>query len=365
MQTVSNSYPYDYRAKEVTAIRSAARAGQCVSVVGLSGAGKSNLLRFLAELTPAAHDSPRFILLDCNRLPEVSLPAVWAGLNGVLNQALGSASDPSGGSSLQAVEQQISRLLDGVSSLCILFDRFDLLLGEHAPLALPGNLRILRDTFKYRLTYLIATRQVPDPQSELGELFYAHTIWLGPLSRSDAHWSAASFAARVERRWSSGELATIWDLSWGYPALLRAVCEAYAAGTQLEPEQLAGHPAVRQRILEFWADTPDQQALRLSRLLGQPLLERFHPQSGPIGEGEQFTAKEHALLTYFQAHQEQVCSKDDLIRAVWPEDQIFEQGVRDDSLAQLVRRLRLKLEPDPGDPRYIITVTGRGYCFRS
>jgi len=58
-----------------------------------------------------------------------------------------------------------------------------------------------------------------------------------------------------------------------------------------------------------------------------------------------------------------VCEKDDLIRAVWPEDRIYEQGIRDDSLAQLVRRLREKIEPDPSNPRYIQTIPGRGYRF--
>ncbi|HLE30620.1 MAG TPA: helix-turn-helix domain-containing protein [Anaerolineales bacterium] len=39
------------------------------------------------------------------------------------------------------------------------------------------------------------------------------------------------------------------------------------------------------------------------------------------------------------------------------------RGVRDDSLAQLVRRLREKIEPDPANPRHIHTVPGRGYRF--
>lgn len=59
----------------------------------------------------------------------------------------------------------------------------------------------------------------------------------------------------------------------------------------------------------------------------------------------------------------EVCDKDDLIRAVWPEDKVFESGVRDDSLAQLVRRLREKIEPDAGNPHYIQTVPGRGYRY--
>ena len=77
----------------------------------------------------------------------------------------------------------------------------------------------------------------------------------------------------------------------------------------------------------------------------------------------QLTAKEHRLLQAFEARPGEVCEKDDLIRAVWADDKVFESGVRDDSLAQLVRRLRQKIEPDAGSPRYIQTVPGRGYRF--
>jgi DNA-binding winged helix-turn-helix (wHTH) protein len=52
-----------------------------------------------------------------------------------------------------------------------------------------------------------------------------------------------------------------------------------------------------------------------------------------------------------------------LIHAVWPEDRIFERGIRDDSLAQIIRRLREKIEPDPSSPSHVHTVPGRGYRY--
>jgi DNA-binding response OmpR family regulator len=75
------------------------------------------------------------------------------------------------------------------------------------------------------------------------------------------------------------------------------------------------------------------------------------------------TAKEALLFEYLRSHPGQVCTKDELVQAVWPEDQIYEQGVRDDSLAQLVRRTRIKIEPDPSTPLYLHTIPGRGYKF--
>lgn len=69
------------------------------------------------------------------------------------------------------------------------------------------------------------------------------------------------------------------------------------------------------------------------------------------------------LLQYFRQHPERVCEKDELVRGVWPEDKLYEQGIRDDSLAQLVRRLREKVEEDASSPNHILTVPGRGYRF--
>jgi len=42
---------------------------------------------------------------------------------------------------------------------------------------------------------------------------------------------------------------------------------------------------------------------------------------------------------------------------------VLQRGIRDDSLAQLVRRLREKIEPDAAAPKHILTVPGRGYRF--
>jgi DNA-binding winged helix-turn-helix (wHTH) protein len=110
---------------------------------------------------------------------------------------------------------------------------------------------------------------------------------------------------------------------------------------------------------EFWADQPGEDYLRRSGLAGQSLLTAGRTSLAD----QQLTAKEYLLLDYLRQHPGQVCNKDDLIRAAWPEDKIFERGIRDDSLAQLIRRLREKIEPDPSKPSHIATVPGRGYRY--
>jgi DNA-binding response OmpR family regulator len=68
--------------------------------------------------------------------------------------------------------------------------------------------------------------------------------------------------------------------------------------------------------------------------------------------------KEFALLAFLYAHRGQVCSKDDIGRAVWPE---YQEGIYDYQIENLVRRLRTKLEPDPAKAQLLLTLRGLGY----
>jgi DNA-binding response OmpR family regulator len=123
---------------------------------------------------------------------------------------------------------------------------------------------------------------------------------------------------------------------------------------------MAEHEAVTRRIEEFWSDQPTADELTRSGLSAHPLLQRAQ---STVFDTTQLTAKEHLLLAYLQAHPNQICDKDELIRAVWSEDKAFVKGIRDDSLAQLVRRLREKIETDPSSPKHILAAPGRGYRF--
>lgn len=49
-----------------------------------------------------------------------------------------------------------------------------------------------------------------------------------------------------------------------------------------------------------------------------------------------------------------------LLRRVWPLEEVFE-----DTLRVHVHRVRQKIEPDPGRPRYVLTHRGQGYSFKS
>jgi DNA-binding response OmpR family regulator len=69
--------------------------------------------------------------------------------------------------------------------------------------------------------------------------------------------------------------------------------------------------------------------------------------------------KEYLLLAYLHGRRGQVCSKEEIGRAVWPE--YVAGDVFDYQIENLVRRLRTRIEMDPANPRLLFTVRGLGY----
>ncbi|MGH9309745.1 MAG: response regulator transcription factor [Vicinamibacterales bacterium] len=73
----------------------------------------------------------------------------------------------------------------------------------------------------------------------------------------------------------------------------------------------------------------------------------------------ELTAHEFELLYVLAANRGIVFSREALVQRVWGEDTHI--TVR--SVDTLVKRLRRKLEADPADPKFILTVWGSGYKF--
>ena len=71
------------------------------------------------------------------------------------------------------------------------------------------------------------------------------------------------------------------------------------------------------------------------------------------------TAKEFELVAFFARHPRQVFSRTQLLDRVWGYDFSGDPS----TVTVHIRRLREKIEPDPAQPRYIVTVWGAGYKF--
>ena len=77
------------------------------------------------------------------------------------------------------------------------------------------------------------------------------------------------------------------------------------------------------------------------------------------GEEVSLTSREFDLLRFLLARQARIFSREQLLAAVWNYD--YEGTAR--TVDNFMRRLRVKLELDPENPRHLVTVRGSGYKF--
>ncbi len=296
--------------------------------------------------------------------------------------------------------------------LCLLIDEFGEIytaLDERALL----NLRALRDRFPNHLVYATATeRSLPQLrgdaiEDEFAELFSRFTYAM-PLLTPD------EMDQLLDRLNLSGipaeQRSKIHTLAGGHPGMLVVVAQLigrHGREGKVDPEALARlEPQPRAECLKLWnqLEADDREALislvldpkaglpvrtlnRLQSLAllrdGQPFSPIFSDFIGRKGRGADvadqgvhidldsgdvwvegmrvpvLTDLEYRLLELLHERKDKLTDKYQIVTAVWGEDYLG--SVDDARVEKLVSRLRSKIEPDPAEPRYLITRRGRGY----
>lgn len=77
------------------------------------------------------------------------------------------------------------------------------------------------------------------------------------------------------------------------------------------------------------------------------------------GREVELTNKEYELLLFFMLNVDVVFSREQLYERVWGWDAMGDSA----TVAVHINRLRKKIEQDPANPRYIVSVWGAGYRF--
>jgi DNA-binding response OmpR family regulator len=79
-----------------------------------------------------------------------------------------------------------------------------------------------------------------------------------------------------------------------------------------------------------------------------------------MGKEIKLTPTEYCLLQFLITNKEQVYSRNDLLDEIWGVNYIGDIKVIDVN----IRRIRSKIEIDPSNPKYLITVWGHGYMWK-
>ena len=75
-----------------------------------------------------------------------------------------------------------------------------------------------------------------------------------------------------------------------------------------------------------------------------------------------FTRREIEILRYLAAHAERPVSREELLNKVW--GYARDCGLETRTVDIHIAKLRRKIEPDPAEPRHLLTVRGAGYRLR-
>ena len=102
------------------------------------------------------------------------------------------------------------------------------------------------------------------------------------------------------------------------------------------------------------ADTElNSNGIRVDRLKGE-----VYKDNVPV----ELTASEYKLLCLFMENPDVVLSPEQILNRLWDCDENY---IDNNSLTVYIRRLRTKIEDDPGSPRRVITVRRMGYKWNT
>ncbi len=260
---------------------------------------------------------------------------------------------------------------------------------------------------------------------EFAELFGQSTHFLGPLSPGAAAALIGQWVAGDGLLLVPGDASLLFAETGGHPGLLASVCYALSAlradaqamqrrlsEAQIR-EQLDSDVACQEECGKFWQELDhDERQVLLRAEPADPMahaaacqsLSERHLVHVSAGNLEPFcrlfagylhrqriarqadvrgvrvdveagdvwvdgrlvttlTDLEYRLLLLLYGHLDKIVDKYAVVEAVWGQAYIDE--VDDARIEKLVSRLRQKVEANPAEPRYLLTVRGRGYRLAS
>ena len=393
--------PLSFRKKEAEELGRHLNHHHSVVLIGMKRVGISNFLRFFLshyEATPQL-----FVQVDLNDLVELNLSAFWTLILTRLVDSVQRSPLPEGDKrgcrrlfvqsiqlkdhffTLESVRKVLETLTAGGLSPTLFLIRFDRLRKVTTP-EFFSNLIGLRDSVKGKMSYVFTSFR---PFNDLGPVF-TKDIYLQPANTTDMQSILETLEVQYHTTFDGKIGKALLMLAGGYVQYLQLAIirlreektlpkdekellslliadeqiifqseELFESLTKKEKEALLLGSDEYQQAPYVW-NTGILSGRGKKPALFSPLFADFVSRQSMQSNGvnREFTKKEHLLFTFLKIHENELCERDRIIEAVWPESK--ELGVSDWAIDRLVARLRSKLK-EHRSPYSIVTVVTRGY----
>lgn len=293
------NYPPTYRTREIQSLATWIVAGASGSVVGLSGAGKSNLLSFLChrpdvltKLLPKQELPVILVPVDLNNLPSNTLSALYRvilrscyenrarftpDLQELINFLYMDIRRESDAFLPQsALREFLLTIQSQGHRVVFVLDKFDILCRMITP-EMGDSLRGLRDSLHGTVSYIVGMRQEPaylgKPEilGDLYRLLATHICYVGPFCEDDAQILIKRIMALSSDRPDKDECSQMLALSGGYPTLLKAICQWWLVTPERPPlnqwlSVLSSHFGIQTRLQDIWRGCTQEEQSALAEL---------------------------------------------------------------------------------------------------
>lgn len=123
-----------------------------------------------------------------------------------------------------------------------------------------------------------------------------------------------------------------------------------------EPAELLARVKSVMRRSEIFSKADSNSHLQVGEIRLDPVSNRAYFKDGTFVD---LTPIEFRLLHALMRNAGRTLTHDVLLNSVWG----YEYDGYSNQIAVYIRRLRAKIEPEPSNPRYLITIRGLGYKF--
>jgi len=305
-----DSRSLSYREDIVSAAMNCIAAGESCSLVGISGIGKSALLRHVSRTEVKGHflgeSSSRFlfVVVDCNLIAEVS---EWGAFEFFLNQiarALDSIEDPALGDLVQQLnglyseveakqdrflaQRHLSRsvgliLKNQFDKIVFFLDEFDGVLRQIDSQFL-NNLRGLRDEYRPQVVYVTLTRHLfplirQDVKKKAESFFeiFRNTFALAPYNREQAHHVLLELMADSKFKLEESGIRYVVFATGGHSGLIKGAFEYLRKRPLVESKdmliEMAEDSVIRDESRKIWGSLTSHEQRVLSRVARGELLQ--------------------------------------------------------------------------------------------